>query len=125
MAIAPALSDAAAGQNVEVRAGTYEEDLAFDKQLNINGPNAGIAHDGTRGAEAIIDGEHTLSATGAVMLDGLQFLSNNPPRRAPSSSQQQQVTPFRTTNSSPALQEVEPEDKMTWPSTLLCSLPAP
>ena len=78
MAIAPALSDAAAGQNVEVRAGTYEEDLAFDKQLNINGPNAGIAHDGTRGAEAIIDGEHTLSATGAVMLDGLQFLSNNP-----------------------------------------------
>ena len=78
MAIAPALSDAAADQNVEVRAGTYEEDLAFDKELNINGPNSGIAHDGSRGAEAIIDGEHTLSATGAVMLDGLQFLSNNP-----------------------------------------------
>ena len=77
MAIAPALADATAGQNVEVRAGTYEEDLSFDKQLNINGPNAGIAHDGGRSAEAIIDGEHTLSATGAVMLDGLQFLSNN------------------------------------------------
>ena len=77
MAIAPALADATAGQNVEVRAGTYEEDLSFDKQLNINGPNAGIAHDGGRSAEAIIDGEHTLSATGAVMIDGLQFLSNN------------------------------------------------
>ena len=78
MAIAPALADATAGQNVEVRAGTYEEDLSFDKELNINGPNAGIAHDGARSAEAIIDGEHTLSATGAVMIDGLQFLSNNP-----------------------------------------------
>ena len=77
MAIAPALADATAGQNVEVRAGTYEEDLSFDKELNINGPNAGIAHDGARSAEAIIDGEHTLSATGAVMIDGLQFLSNN------------------------------------------------
>ncbi|MCH1581625.1 MAG: HYR domain-containing protein, partial [Flavobacteriales bacterium] len=77
MAIAPALADASSGQNVEVRAGTFEEDLTFDKALNINGPNAGTAHDGARSAEAIIDGEHTLSASGAVMLDGLQFLSNN------------------------------------------------
>ena len=58
--------------------GTYEEDLALNNGVTLNGPNAGIAHDGARGAEAIIDGEHTLSAAAALTLDGFELLSNNP-----------------------------------------------
>ena len=77
LAIQDAIDRADAGDVIDLAAGTYEEDIALNKGVTINGPNAGIAHDGGRSAEAIIDGEHTLSATGAVMLDGLQFLSNN------------------------------------------------
>ena len=63
---------------INVSVGTYEEDLALNNGVTLNGPNAGIAHDGARGAEAIIDGEHTLSAAAAVTLDGFELLSNNP-----------------------------------------------
>ena len=76
--IQDAIDAASAGDVINVSVGTYEEDLALNNGVTLNGPNAGIAHDGARGAEAIIDGEHTLSAAAALTLDGFELLSNNP-----------------------------------------------
>ena len=76
--IQDAIDAASEGDVLQLLAVTFEEDLALNKGVTINGPNAGIAHDGTRGAEAIIDGEHNLSAAAALTLDGIEFLSNNP-----------------------------------------------
>ena len=78
LSIQDAIDRAAVGDVIAVAAGTYAEDIALNKGLTLNGPNAGISHDGSRSDEAVIDGEHTLDAAAAVTLDGLQFLSNNP-----------------------------------------------
>ncbi|MFZ4708096.1 MAG: hypothetical protein ACOYMF_18985, partial [Bacteroidales bacterium] len=43
-----------AGDVIEVAAGTYEELIAIDKPITLNGPNATIAGNGSRVAEAVI-----------------------------------------------------------------------
>ncbi|MGB0172358.1 MAG: hypothetical protein ACPF8Y_10290, partial [Flavobacteriales bacterium] len=77
LTIQDAIDAASEGDVIEVDMGTYTEDLTIDKGLTLYGPNVGIAHDGARNAEAILDGEHTLSSTGSTTLDGLQFLNDD------------------------------------------------
>ena len=77
LTIQDAIDAASEGDFIEVDSGTYSEDLTIDKGLTLYGPNLGIAHDGARNAEAILDGEHTLSSTGTTTLDGLQFLNDD------------------------------------------------
>ncbi len=53
MTIGEALSDATAGDVIEVRAGTYDENVVVDKAIDLRGPNQDVAC-GARAAEAAI-----------------------------------------------------------------------
>ncbi|WP_298986807.1 PEP_CTERM-anchored TLD domain-containing protein [uncultured Roseibium sp.] len=66
------------GFTVQVNAGTYEETFTIGEGITIIGANAGIPGTGTRGAETVIDGLVTLNGTGAITIDGVQFLNNEP-----------------------------------------------
>lgn len=71
--IQEAIDAATAGDTIEIAAGTYEEEVLLNKELEIHGANAGIAagvNPGTRGAETILDGGFIVSAAGAE-IDGL------------------------------------------------------
>ncbi len=46
------------GHVINVDAGTYPENVTVNKSLTINGANAGIAGNGARGAESIVDGNN-------------------------------------------------------------------
>jgi parallel beta-helix repeat protein len=84
--IQDAIDDAAAGDVIEVTAGAYEEILAIDKAITLNGPNknkTGSASD--RVAEAIIqypaglaDGNYYLATidAGEVIIKGFTFNDN-------------------------------------------------
>jgi Ca2+-binding RTX toxin-like protein len=61
------------GDTIILSAGTYVELVTVDKDVTIKGPNSGIPGDGTRGAEAIVDGGFYMHAAGAT-LDGLEVL---------------------------------------------------
>ncbi|MDQ2092912.1 hypothetical protein [Rhodalgimonas zhirmunskyi] len=64
--------DAAAGgadETIRVAAGSYAETVNVNKTLTILGANAGIAHDGTRGAESALTGAFQISADN-VTVDG-------------------------------------------------------
>lgn len=52
--IQAAVTSATAGDTIQVCAGTYKENVTINKALTLNGANAGIPGDGTRGAESII-----------------------------------------------------------------------
>lgn len=76
--IGAAISDANTvnGNTLVVGAGTYNEALAVNKNLTINGPNLGISGTGTRGAEAVLaDGSMNISAN--CTLDGFKILQTN------------------------------------------------
>jgi serralysin len=60
------------GDTILVAAGTYAELVTVDTDVTIKGPNAGIASNGVRGAEAVVDGFY-MHAAGAT-LDGLEVL---------------------------------------------------
>lgn len=69
-----AVDQAAAGDTVSVGPGAYAENVVVETGIALRGPEAGVAaDDGTRGAEAIIDGGAgralTVSAAG-VSVDG-------------------------------------------------------
>ncbi|MFZ4741857.1 MAG: DUF1565 domain-containing protein, partial [Bacteroidales bacterium] len=49
-----AITAAAAGDVINVAAGTYEELIVIDKPITLNGPNATIAGNGSRVPEAVI-----------------------------------------------------------------------
>ncbi len=71
--IQAAVDAAAAGYTVRAAAGTYAETVTVDKDITVEGPNVGIPANGTRGAEAVIDGGVYMHSAGAT-LDGLTVL---------------------------------------------------
>jgi Ca2+-binding RTX toxin-like protein len=75
--IQEAIDDASDGDKIVVSAGIYTENLTIDKDVTILGPNAGTAGDGTRGAEAVIDGQITVTAAG-VTIDGFEIVGDAP-----------------------------------------------
>ena len=77
--IQAAINAASDGDTIVVAAGTYVENLAIDKAVTIVGANHGIAGTGARGAETIIQGTATVTASGPVVIDGVEVLntSNN------------------------------------------------
>ena len=63
-----AITAANAGDIINVAAGTYWEDITINKAVTINGTNAGVAYNGTRGAETIIkDSKITVTADGVII----------------------------------------------------------
>ncbi|MGA1225206.1 MAG: hypothetical protein ACO31E_11650, partial [Phycisphaerales bacterium] len=76
---------AVAGDTVNVAAGTYSEQFTIAKDITVQGPNAGVAGNGTRADEAILDyssvavsgGQHILVSEGA--LKGFRVVDNNIP----------------------------------------------
>lgn len=73
--ISAAVSAAAAGDTIEVCAGTYAEGVLVDKSLTILGPNAGSSALGARVAEAHITsgGTTVLIQSPDVIVDGFQI----------------------------------------------------
>lgn len=68
--IQDAINAANDGDVIEVEAGMYGEDVTVDKELTLEGPNAGTAGDGNRSSgEATIEGQVVISASG-VVFDG-------------------------------------------------------
>ena len=70
--IQAAVDAASDGYTVWAGAGTYNENVTVNKDITIDGPNMGIAGNGARGAEAVINGLVSIVADG-VTLDGLKI----------------------------------------------------
>ncbi|MDB5693153.1 MAG: serralysin-like metalloprotease protein [Alphaproteobacteria bacterium] len=60
------------GYRISAAAGTYNENVTVNKDITIQGSNAGISGSGARGGEAIINGLVSITADG-VTLDGLKI----------------------------------------------------
>ncbi|MGZ9062039.1 MAG: hypothetical protein ACXW2K_09015, partial [Allosphingosinicella sp.] len=70
--IQAAVNAASSGYTISVAAGTYAEIVTVDEDVTILGPNAGIAGNGARVGEAVVDGFHMHSA--GATLNGLAIL---------------------------------------------------
>jgi Ca2+-binding RTX toxin-like protein len=76
--IQAAIDAASNGDTILVAAGTYVENVDVNKDVTILGPNHGKAGtDSTRGAEATIDGQVTISVAG-VTIDGVEIVGAAP-----------------------------------------------
>jgi Ca2+-binding RTX toxin-like protein len=71
--ITAALAAAVAGDTIVVAPGTFTESVTVDKDVTILGANHGIAGDGVRGAETILDGGFRITASG-VTIDGFDII---------------------------------------------------
>ncbi len=71
--IQAAIDAAVDGNTISAAAGTYTENLNVNKDVTIIGANDGVAGDGTRGAETIIDGQVVIAADG-VTIDGVSIV---------------------------------------------------
>ena len=78
--IQAAIDAASNGDTIILSAGTFEEDVVVNKAVIIEGANVGVSGSGARGAETIVDGQFDIQAVGAVVVDGLEFLNNDPAR---------------------------------------------
>jgi len=74
--IQAAINAASAGDTIQVLAGTYTGGVNVSKTLTIVGPNAGISGDGSRVAEAVVEGSILVNANG-VTISGLSIDGTN------------------------------------------------
>ncbi|WP_171015847.1 FG-GAP repeat protein [Devosia sp. FKR38] len=72
--LADALAAAVDGDTIMLSVGTHVGDATISKSVTIIGANAGVGGAGSRGAESVIDGKVTISAAGAVVVDGVKLL---------------------------------------------------
>ena len=72
--LADALVAAVDGDIIMLSVGTHTGDATISKQVTIIGANAGVGGTDSRGGESVIDGKVTISAAGAVVIDGVKFL---------------------------------------------------
>lgn len=73
-----AIGKAANGDIIQVAAGTYTAAVTINKEVTLQGPNAGIAGTGARGAEAVIsNAQITTSGAGPVVIDGFHVYQTN------------------------------------------------
>jgi len=70
--IQDAIDNASAGDTIEVAAGTYNENVFITKTVELLGANSGVAYDGSRGDESIINGGVELNAP-SIVLDGFKI----------------------------------------------------
>jgi Ca2+-binding RTX toxin-like protein len=73
--IQAAIDAAVDGNTIRAAAGTYTENLNVNKDVTIIGANDGVAGNGTRGAESIINGQINISADG-VTIDGVKVVGS-------------------------------------------------
>ncbi len=76
--IQAAINAASAGNTIMVAPGTYNESLNIDQGVTILGANAGISGTGSRGAETIITGQSQITTSDQVVINGVEFLDNQP-----------------------------------------------
>lgn len=68
------ITAASVGDTVNVSAETYAQNILVNKSVYLHGANAGTAGNGSRDTETkILDGQLTVSGTGAVVVDGFDF----------------------------------------------------
>ncbi len=68
------INAAVSGNSIRVDAGSYTENININKSVTLNGPNAGIAGTGVRGAEAILlNCSIDVNNAGTTILDGLHI----------------------------------------------------
>jgi parallel beta-helix repeat protein len=74
--IQKAVNCAAAGDTINVAAGTYAENVKINKTLILNGANAGVDARGSRGTESVVDGGGATAAFAvnavSVTIDGFK-----------------------------------------------------
>jgi Ca2+-binding RTX toxin-like protein len=73
--IQAAINAAVDGNSIRAAAGTYTENLNVNKDVTIYGANDGVAGDGTRGAETVIDGQVVIASAG-VTIDGVSIVGD-------------------------------------------------
>jgi hypothetical protein len=73
--IQDAITDATAGDTIEVAAGTYTETVAVDEQVTLLGANQDVGPDKPRGGESVIDGMVKITAD-AVTVDGFKLTNS-------------------------------------------------
>ena len=86
--IQAAINAAQAGDTIQIAAGTYNEHVDVNKDVTLQGANAGIAGSAARGAEFVITGGMKISADGAtvdgVAISGSYDTAGTPDITAPS-----------------------------------------
>ena len=55
------------GHIIEVASGTYTENVTINKAVTVRGPNHTVAYNGSRAAEAVIDGNVSITVSGASL----------------------------------------------------------
>lgn len=70
-----AVDNASTGHVIEVGAGSYPGNVTVNKSVTINGPNAGIAGNGTRNTEAVIQNGTWTLGTANSTVSGFKFLN--------------------------------------------------
>jgi Ca2+-binding RTX toxin-like protein len=75
--IQDAVNAALDGYRIHLDAGTYAENVTVNVGVKIEGPNAGIAGNGVRAAEAVVDGSITVTSAAAVTIDGIKILHDD------------------------------------------------
>ena len=69
------------GDKIVLAAGTYNEDVTLDKNIEIDGANSGTAGTGAHGAESVIMGQMTVtavhSASAHVVINGVEIYNTS------------------------------------------------